>query len=728
MSAAVLGAALLYRGDGLSVFPVCWTDSEGRCLAPGETHGASCPHPGKHPLVPWKPYQERLPSEGEVRQWWRRWPQANIGFATGKVSGRFVLDLDGEAGRESLQELEARFGSLPSTQVVLTPNGVHYHFAHPSFHVSNTAGAIGAGVDIRGDGGYAVLPPSSNGGREYRWEATGHPRDVDLAPAPPWLLDMLQGEAALPQAGPSSSGHNPGWVADALGHMEPGDRNDTLTRVAGKLRRDGWSTGDIAALLRPHAEAVGLPLAELGSIARSVERYQAILSAAIRDRVAAERIFNFRTAREVGEETPAMVEWLAEPYLVKGSITEVDGKIKSAGKSTWVTHLCRHVLEGTLFMGYATRQSRVVYLTEQPPGSFRQTLSRAVLLERQDFWALYYHDTIGASWPEIAGAAVAKCAEAGAGLMVVDTLPQFAGIRGDDENSAGEALLAMQPLQEAAGRGLAVIIVRHERKSGGAVGDSGRGSSAFAGAADIVLSLRRAEGGARETVRMIHALSRFSETPATLAIELTPEGYVALGSESALAVTAAKDALLDLAPSVETQGKTLEELLDGAEGVKRTAAQEALRALVEEGLLARCGEGKRGSPYRYWRPGGGELLSAATPSPIAAERKSSEGKGTPSPLGIARTLAMICPAMKTCVCLRWALSKMVCGGKKHEALRDHPAGPGHRRAARLRGREAHHGGEGPAARRPTPGDQVAQGSDHGCPGSAVRYGGVRNAR
>jgi hypothetical protein len=94
------------------------------------------------------------------------------------------------------------------------------------------------------------------------------------------------------------------------------------------------------------------------------------------------------------------------------------------------------------------------------------------------------------------------------------TLPQWAGIHGDGENSAGEALAAMAPLQEAASQHhLAVVIARHERKSGGDVGNSGRGSSAFAGAVDIVLSLRRPEGNTRPTLRVIHALSRFDETP-----------------------------------------------------------------------------------------------------------------------------------------------------------------------------------------------------------------------
>ena len=108
--------------------------------------------------------------------------------------------------------------------------------------------------------------------------------------------------------------------------------------------------------------------------------------------------------------------------------------------------------------------------------------------------------------------------------LVVDTLPQFAGLKGDSENNSGDALSAVEPLLQAAADGIGIIIVRHERKAGGRSGDSGRGSSAFAGAVDIVLSLRKPEGNSRKTQRVLQALSRFSETPTELLIDLHRDG------------------------------------------------------------------------------------------------------------------------------------------------------------------------------------------------------------
>src|SRR5438552_1509914 len=120
----------------------------------------------------------------------------------------------------------------------------------------------------------------------------------------------------------------------------------------------------------------------------------------------------------------------------------------------------------------------VVYLTEQPKPSFRQTLAKAHLLDRTDLSILFWHDVMALPWPVVARAAIEECKKRNAKLLVVDTGPQFAKLVGDSENNAGDAYGAMQPLQEAVAAGIAVIIVWHERKGGGDVSDAGRGSSA----------------------------------------------------------------------------------------------------------------------------------------------------------------------------------------------------------------------------------------------------------
>src|SRR5262249_11307685 len=153
-----------------------------------------------------------------------------------------------------------------------------------------------------------------------------------------------------------------------------------------------------------------------------------------------------------------------------------------------------------------------------------ETLKRADLQTRTDLHVLHWHDVKHLSWPVTMAAVVTKAQAIGARLVITDTIGQWAGLRGDAENANGSQMEAAAPLQDAAARGLAMIVSRHERKGGGEVGESGRGGSAFSGAMDIVVSLRRGEGKTKPTVRLLQTLSRFTETPDSLVIDLTPRG------------------------------------------------------------------------------------------------------------------------------------------------------------------------------------------------------------
>jgi len=334
---------------------------------------------------------------------------------------------------------------------------------------------------------------------------------------------------------------------------------------------------------------------------------------------------HFRSARELTAEVPAEVPWIVRPWIAAGSITEIDGRPKAAGKSTFLVYLIAAVLDGEPFLGEPTSPSPVVLLSEQTPTSLRVTLARAGLADREDLRILIWRDADGASWPDIVAAAVAECRRIGARLLVIDTLPQFANLRGDAENDSGAALEAVRPLQAAAAGGLAIAIARHDRKAGGDVGDSARGSSAFTGAVDVVLALRRGDGQSRPTIRNLSALSRFDETPPEVVIELTPAGYVLLGSTEALAVAEAKAAVL---AALNGDELTIEDLVTGT-GLRRTSIQGAVAALVESGTLARRGNGRKGDPFRYGRAAAEFTVfhSAVTPSNGTAERKSVPAAG-----------------------------------------------------------------------------------------------------
>ena len=95
-----------------------------------------------------------------IAAWWQRWPTANVAVRTGAASGLVVLDVDPDhGGLASLAELQRTHGRLPPSPAVRTGSGGrHYWFTHPGNHVRNSAGLLGPGLDIRGDGGYVIAP------------------------------------------------------------------------------------------------------------------------------------------------------------------------------------------------------------------------------------------------------------------------------------------------------------------------------------------------------------------------------------------------------------------------------------------------------------------------------------------------------------------------------------------------------------------------------------------
>jgi len=225
----------------------------------------------KRPLLPWEPYRRRRPTPTELAQWQARWPEANVGIVTGAVSGLLVLDVDpAHGGAASLAALEATFGRLPDTLVVCTGGGGrHLYFAHPGRPVACAVG-LRPGLDVRGDGGYVVAPPSIHPtGRPYRFEGAA---DRPPAPAPGWLLALLAEARRRP-------GHSIGWWRRLLREgLVEGERNTRLASLAGLLLHHGLDPGVVEELLqgwnlgrcRPP-----LPPEEVSGIVASIERTRA---------------------------------------------------------------------------------------------------------------------------------------------------------------------------------------------------------------------------------------------------------------------------------------------------------------------------------------------------------------------------------------------------------------------------------------------------------------------
>jgi len=217
--------ALELAGHGLRVIPII----------PGKKHP---------PVVRW---QEQATTDTAVIDEWWLGPYADhgVGIATGPTTdpavNLLVIDVDvsnGKAGDETLHDLEARYGPLPETvRAVTGTNGSHIYLTYAAtLTIRNDAGKrLGAGLDIRADGGQVVGPPTVHpNGNPYCWEADHAPGDLPIAPAPDWLLELLvEHEPYIP---PPIKGHT--------AHGDPDDgpaaRYNGRTTWPGLLEGDGW--------------------------------------------------------------------------------------------------------------------------------------------------------------------------------------------------------------------------------------------------------------------------------------------------------------------------------------------------------------------------------------------------------------------------------------------------------------------------------------------------------
>jgi putative DNA primase/helicase len=144
---------------------------------------------GKHPID--NAWQNTPPLSGpDIEEVWRRYKRANLGVATGTRSGFWVLDIDpAKGGMESLRALIETHGAPPETYTVRTGGkGWQFYFALPDFEVRNSVDLKGhKGIDVRGDGGQVVVPPSVSGKGPYTVV-----KDVPIVAAPDWLLDLIR--------------------------------------------------------------------------------------------------------------------------------------------------------------------------------------------------------------------------------------------------------------------------------------------------------------------------------------------------------------------------------------------------------------------------------------------------------------------------------------------------------------------------------------------------------
>lgn len=198
-------AALEYLKRGFSVIPL---------HGPNEPRNETPDKRGKRPPIPWKEYQIKRPSEAAIQEWFDNGNNYNMGIVTGALSGITIVDFDTS---EAVQLAKDR--NFPPTPTVKTGKGFHAYCRYREGHRNFQKRADLPGIDLRGEGGYAVAPPSIHAsGKQYEWMPGRSLGDVELAEVPEWILaTATDGKPTLEQL------HKP----------TTGDRNQSLARLTG---------------------------------------------------------------------------------------------------------------------------------------------------------------------------------------------------------------------------------------------------------------------------------------------------------------------------------------------------------------------------------------------------------------------------------------------------------------------------------------------------------------
>lgn len=271
---------------------------------------------GKRPLVPWNSFISTTPTRHQVKEWWTKWPEANIGCVCGRVSNLVVVDVDVYRG--------GTIQGLPTTGLVSKTGGGGYHcfYTYPRGRREKVRNKVGKdGIDVRGDGGYVVLPPSIHAnGTPYRW--TNGTSNGDLSPCPTFCYEKPKEK--------KDDTSKDSWISDLLiKGTSKGSRNDDVSRLAGYLASKDLPPDISENIIFAWMRSQDLPLSkeEINVTTRSVYR--------TKERNALGEDFTVLRLQDYFRKYAGTeIEWLVDGWLPKSTIGFVASP--PGGMKTWL--------------------------------------------------------------------------------------------------------------------------------------------------------------------------------------------------------------------------------------------------------------------------------------------------------------------------------------------------------------------------------------------------------
>lgn len=520
----MLEHALEYAGLGLQVLPLYGINAAGRCAC----GNPDCKSPGKHPMTR-SGVKSASDNAGLITRWWTEAPNANIGIATGSGSGIWVLDIDAKSrGMESYDRAVAQLGEPGETWIAGTGGGgMHLYYLHPGVQVQNKV-AILQGIDVRGDGGYVVAPPSAHAsGSQYSWLAD--PGINELGEISSAWRDRLEDIGAF-STGKVTTGEQGYRKSEPAPEAFPeGQRNRGLFELACSLRAKGLTDAEILpAIKAANAQRCKPPLDndEVMSVVAQACRYERGSSReypsegndenAAQGRTEASGDVFGRDHSKAPKRAPKLsVKKLKDvnPDELPETTFVWDGRLSTGlallagapkiGKSWFALDLAIRVARGEDYLGRRTRQGDVLYLALED--TERRFYERSELLAESKFPETLAFclealpigqglpDAIG-DWVENVGNPV---------LVVVDTLGKVRSAAGRTENAYQYDTREMTALKTVADRyNICILLIHHKRKAAGTgddIYDKINGTQGIFGAMDTTMLLDGVRHDARLT-------------------------------------------------------------------------------------------------------------------------------------------------------------------------------------------------------------------------------------
>lgn len=575
----MLEAALRYAHRGWSVFPV----------------------QGKKPLVFWR--DESTTEDGKIAQWWTRWPNANVALDCAK-SGLLVIDADNKNNGVKHWNMLCRDLAIPTTLTAITGGGgVHSFFYQNGHNHGNTTGKLPSGIDVRGQGGYVVLPPSVHeNGQHYSWKD-----DTDTSPLPDSLWSILRAKTDPLSDDSDMSDEDPQRIPS-------GARNSTLTRFAGSLRRTGMTADDIHFCLSHLNEtkcSMPLPDAEVWEIARSIGRRPS-LAELTRGKS------TFISAKTLLTEPDEEIPWLVEDLFIRSGNSIIAAQPK-VGKSVLALNLGVAVAQGRSFLGKATHQGPVLYAAHEGNKTEMRKQLRGIGLREEDPFHIMFgpppKDAV--DWLEGYMESIEPV------LIIIDTMQKF--LRLDTTDDYAKVIQSLSPLRDITMRYNAHLILLHHNNKKNLI----LGSVAIEGEVDNTILMTRHH----DNTRSISTRPRYGEPMPLTQLDMDMHSFRVdiSGTRRDHEVALAEDAIVEYLSGELFGSQSRYEIFQNVHG-DQNVKHRALMNLVNSGEVSELGEGIKGNPKSY----------VVKPKAVEERTNNSTNTSNTSYTGNIRDIAMFC--------------------------------------------------------------------------------------